>query len=83
MVLGKKCGNSRNNCMAETCMSLSKRNQETKTNPHLARALQTELDKGNSVIGKYLDLSKAFDTVNHNILIEKFEYYGIRGNVKN
>ena len=38
-----------------------------------------ELEKGNFVIGVYLDIKKAFDCVNFQILFEKLSKYGIRG----
>ena len=42
---------------------------------HLSEALE----KGDTVIGLFLDFSKAFDTVDHGILLLKLNHYGIRG----
>ena len=41
------------------------------------------LDTGHYVCGIFIDLEKAFDTVNHTLLCEKLKYYGLRGNVNN
>ena len=43
----------------------------------------TSLEYKESTYCIFLDFAKAFDTVNHDILIQKLDYYGIRGNASN
>ena len=41
--------------------------------------ISKNIDEGNYSIGIFLDLSKAFDTIDHTILLDKLCRYGIRG----
>ena len=46
---------------------------------HLVNHLTKQMDTGKIPINIYIDLSKAFDTLDHAILLDKLKYYGIRG----
>ena len=43
----------------------------------LVDRITLELENGNTPMAIYLDLSKAFDTLDHNILLAKLRYYGV------
>ena len=45
----------------------------------LVDRISKDLDNKKTPISIFLDLSKAFDTLNHDILIKKLSYYGIKG----
>ena len=45
----------------------------------LVENITTYIDDCKSTVGIFIDLKKAFDTVDHDILIKKLDHYGIRG----
>ena len=44
----------------------------------LIRNISSAIDRNESTLGVFLELSKAFDTINHKILSDKLQHYSIR-----
>ena len=49
---------------------------------NITENIRSALDNGNFACGIFVDLQKAFDTVDHVILLKKLEHYRIRGLVQ-
>jgi len=47
---------------------------------NITEKIKNSIEKGKYGCGVFIDLKKAFDTVNHLILFKKLNHYGIRGN---
>ena len=54
-------------------------NQYRFREPHSTDKISQEIDNKNFSIGIFLHLSKAFNTINHSLLLKKLEIYDIRG----
>ena len=45
----------------------------------ITEKIRKALDSGKFACGIFVDLQKAFDTVNHEIFLKKLDHYGLRG----
>ena len=61
-------------------LGFQKNNSIDHTLISMTEAIRNTLDNKKYGCGIFIDLQKAFDTVNHGILIDKLEHYGVRGN---
>ena len=55
----------------------------THTLINLTKNIRQALDEGKIGCGIFVDLQKAFDTVEHEVLLSKLDHYGIRGLTNN
>ena len=70
-------------CLAELQFGFRANHSTSHALISITEKIREALDNGHLACGIFIDLQKAFDTVDHGILLSKLEYYGARGIVKN
>ena len=67
------------NCIYSLQFGFRKKHSTNHALTEITESIRQALDNKKIACGIFVDLQKAFDTVNHDILIAKLEHYGIRG----
>ena len=71
------------NCISELQFGFRSKHSTSHTLVSITEKIREALDTGHFACGVFIDLQKAFDTVDHDILVSKLEHYGARGIAKN
>ena len=69
----------KHNTLNEHQYGFRKKHSTTHAILELVTKITNAIDNNQYTMGIFLDLSKAFDTVNHAVLLYKLEHYRIRG----
>ena len=67
------------NILFENQFGFRKNNSTSYALMEITEKIKESIDKGKYGCGIFIDLRKANDTVNHSILVNKLEHYGVRG----
>ena len=66
-------------CIYPLQFGFRKKHSTTHALINIIELIKPALDQSKFACGIFVDFSKAFDTVDHNILLQKLSHYGIRG----
>ena len=70
---------SKYNCLYDLQFGFRKSHSTTHALMYLTESIRKALDQNHFSCGIFIDLQKAFDTVDHKVLLYKLFHYGIRG----
>ena len=74
---------SKHKCICDRQFGFRSRHSTNHALLDLTEDIRDAMDNNKFAVGVFVDLQKAFDTVDHNILLKKLDHYGIRGVANN